>query len=103
MPGHAWLHLALHLAVPALIAGLWFRRRWRVALGLLLLGLLIDVDHLLAQPIYDPNRASLGFHPLHTWPAIAVYAALLLPRTTRLVGTGLLIHIALDAMDALLR
>lgn len=102
----AILHLLLHLAVPALVAWLWFRdpvksvgfkRAWL----LLLLGWLIDIDHLLADPIYSPDRCSIGFHPLHTAPAIAVYGALTLPRTTRLFGIGLLIHIALDAIDCL--
>ena len=103
----AILHLLLHLAVPALVAWLFFRdparsvgfkRAWL----LLLLGWVIDLDHLLADPIYAPDRCSIGFHPLHTAPAIAVYGALTLPRTTRLFGIGLLIHIALDAVDCLL-
>lgn len=75
-----------------------FRRAW----GLLLLGWLIDIDHLLADPIYAPGRCSIGFHPLHTAPAIALYGAVVVPRATRLVGMGLLIHIALDALDCLL-
>ena len=56
-------------------------------------------DHLLAEPIYAPDRCSIGFHPLHTAPAVAVYAGLLLPRRTRLFGIGLLLHIVLDAID----
>ena len=54
---------------------------------------------MLADPVYAPGRCSIGFHPLHTAPAIAVYTALLLPRRTRLFGIGLLVHIALDAID----
>jgi hypothetical protein len=53
----------------------------------------------LANPIYDPDRCSIGFHPLHSWPAIAAYAGLSLPSRTRLIGVGLLIHMALDALD----
>ena len=103
----AILHLLLHAAVPALVAwqlhrdsakSIRFRRAW----GLLLVGWLIDIDHLLADPVYGPGRRSIGFHPLHTAPAIAVYGAMTLPRATRLVGLGLLIHIALDALDCLL-
>ena len=103
----ALLHLLLHAAVPALVAWavyrgsgktIGFRRAW----GLLLLGWLIDIDHLLADPIYAPGRCSIGFHPLHTWPAIVVYAGLALPKKTRWFGIGLLIHIALDALDCLL-
>ena len=33
----------------------------------------VDLDHLLADPIFDPHRMSIGFHPLHSYPAIAVY------------------------------
>ena len=61
--------------------------------------MLVDVDHLLADPIYDPNRCSIGFHPLHTYVAIAAYVVLLLPRKSRLFALGLLIHMALDALD----
>ena len=61
--------------------------------------MLVDLDHLLAQPMYDPNRCSIGFHPLHTWPAILVYAGLTWPKKTRWIGVGLLIHMALDGLD----
>jgi len=59
----------------------------------------VDLDHLLASPIYDPNRCSIAFHPLHTWPAIAIYFALIFPKWTRLVGIGLVIHMVLDWVD----
>ena len=65
-------------------------------------GLLIDVDHLLADPVYDPNRCSIGFHPLHTALPIALYGLLLLHPKTRLVGIGLCIHIVLDIGDCYL-
>jgi len=59
----------------------------------------LGIAHLLADPIYAPNRCSIGFHPLHTAPAIAVYAGLCVPKKTRLFGIGLIIHIVLDAID----
>ena len=62
-------------------------------------GWVIDADHLLAKPIYVPNRCSIGFHPLHTTPAILIYGALLVAPPTRLLGLGLSLHIALDAAD----
>ena len=61
--------------------------------------MVVDFDHLLATPIYDPDRCSIGFHPLHTAPAIAIYVLLTLPKPTRLIGLGLLIHMALDWSD----
>lgn len=93
------LHLALHALVPLAVARLAYRARWVSAYLLMLAGWAIDIDHLQAEPIYAPDRCSIGFHALHTGPAMAVYAALLLPARTRLLGLGLLIHILLDAGD----
>lgn len=102
MGTRAILHLALHAGVPALVAWLFFRDRFGKAWLLMLLGWVIDLDHLLADPIYAPDRCSIGFHPLHTAPAIVAYGALSLPRRTRLFAIGLLIHVALDAVDCVL-
>ena len=95
------IHIALHFLTPLLIAGVFYTKKWLKSFGLLLCGLLIDVDHLLADPLYDPNRCSIGFHPLHTWFVIPIYAALLFHPKTRLVGLGLCIHIMLDISDCL--
>jgi Family of unknown function (DUF6122) len=93
------IHLALHLAVPLAIALACFRARWRSAFLIMIATMLVDLDHLLATPLYDPNRCSIGFHPLHTWPTMIVYVGLLVPKRTRLVGLGLVIHMALDGID----
>lgn len=61
--------------------------------------MLVDLDHLLANPIYDPNRCSIGFHPLHSYIAIGIYLALLFIPRLRLIGVGLVIHMALDYTD----
>lgn len=95
----AVIHLALHIIVPGVVAGLFYRRRWLHAWLWMLAGWLIDLDHLLADPIYAPGRCSIGFHPLHTMPAVALYSVMTIPMRTRLLGLGLLIHIALDALD----
>ena len=64
--------------------------------------MLIDLDHLLADPIFDPDRCSVGFHPLHSWPVVGAYViALFVPRF-RLAAVGLVIHIGLDGLDCLL-
>lgn len=96
------LHLVLHVVVPAAVALGWYRDRWLQAWLWMMAGWLIDLDHLLADPIYSPGRCSIGFHPLHTAPAIVAYALLTVPRRTRPLGVGLLIHIGLDALDCLL-
>ncbi|MDQ3618021.1 MAG: DUF6122 family protein [Pseudomonadota bacterium] len=98
----AIVHLLLHFAVPGMVAWLFFRDRFQRAWLLMLLGWVIDLDHLLADPVYAPDRCSIGFHPLHTAPAIVLYGALTIPKPTRLFGIGLLIHIALDALDCVL-
>jgi hypothetical protein len=92
-------HLVLHAVVPGAVAWFFFRAQWRRAWLIMLATMLVDLDHLLADPIYDPNRCGIGFHPLHTAPAIAAYVALSVLRATRLIGVGLLIHMALDAAD----
>lgn len=95
------VHILLHLAVPGVVARIGWRghfwRSWAIMVGTLI----IDLDHLLADPVYDPNRCSIGAHPLHDLWAIALYALLVVPKRTRLVGLGLVIHIALDAVDCL--
>lgn len=98
----AALHVVLHVAVPLAIAIAWRRDRWPSTWLVLLAGWLIDVDHLLADPVYAPGRCSIGFHPLHGPLAIAACVALLVPRRSRVFAVGLLIHIALDALDCLL-
>ena len=62
--------------------------------------MLVDLDHLLADPIYDPNRCSIGFHPLHSVVAIAGYVVLLaFKKPWRWLGIGLLMHMATDLLD----
>ena len=61
--------------------------------------MLVDLDHLLADPIYDVGRCSIGFHPLHQLPLMAIYLLLCCPQKTRYVGLGLTIHMALDSLD----
>ena len=95
----AVIHLGLHVAVPALVAWLLFRQQWLRAFLIMIATMIVDVDHLLATPLYDPTRCSIGFHPLHTLPAIVIYALLALPKNTRLIGVGLMIHMALDVID----
>ncbi len=61
--------------------------------------MLIDLDHLLATPIFSADRCSIGFHPLHSYYAIAFYVALLAIKNTRLIGIGLVLHIISDGVD----
>jgi hypothetical protein len=83
------------------VAGIAFRDRWKSAWLIMALTIVVDLDHLLANPIYDPNRCSIGFHPLHSYPAIVIYLVLTSITKTRLIGLGLLIHMALDGIDCI--
>ena len=93
------LHLGLHFFVPAFLVGLFYRNIWKTAYFVMIVTMLVDIDHLLADPIYNPNRCSIGFHPLHQIWFVALYVALCFVPKTKLVGLGLSVHMALDAID----
>ena len=93
------LHLALHVLIPALVAALFFRQRWLMAFLWMMATMLVDLDHLLAVPVYDPNRCSIGFHPLHEPWLFPLYLAMCFLPQVRLIGLGLVIHMALDSID----
>ena len=97
----AILHILLHVAIPGAVARLAFRDTWLTSWLIMTSAMIIDVDHLLATPIFDPNRCSIGFHPLHSNTAIIAYTLLLLVPKLRLLSLGLLIHVGLDALDCL--
>ena len=92
-------HLALHFIVPLLVAFLFFRENLKLSYLAMMLTMLVDFDHLLASPIYDANRCSIGFHPLHQYWFIAIYLVMSFFSKTRLIGVGLIIHMSLDALD----
>ena len=59
------LHIGLHFIVPLLVAYLFFTKNWKFAFLIMIATMVVDLDHLLADPIYSPTRCSIGFHPLH--------------------------------------
>lgn len=112
------VHIVLHVLVPVIVGCLFYKAHWKQAVLIMILTMLVDLDHLLANPVYDPGRCSIGFHPLHTLPAIVIYIFLFavplitglgkvkskaIPAKSKLhlVGLGLLIHMALDGIDCL--
>jgi|SRR5690606_1113423 len=96
------LHYGIHFLLPILIA-LWFYRDQRVRVALILLaGILLDLDHLWADPIFDSGRCSIGFHPLHSHWAILGYCLLPFFKHTRIIGLALILHIIADLLDCLL-
>ena len=94
-------HYGIHFIVPVLVALVFFKSNWKWATVIMIITMLIDLDHLLATPVFDPNRCSINFHPLHSYYAIAIYFILSLIKKTRILGLGLLIHILADSVDCL--
>jgi len=92
-------HYGCHIFIPLLVAFIFYKQTWKYAFLIMFAAMLIDLDHLLATPIFDPNRCSIGFHPLHSYFAILFYIFLLIPKKSRLVALGLVIHIFSDVVD----
>ena len=95
------IHMTLHFLVPFMVAKTVWKENWFSPFIIMALTIAVDFDHLLADPIFDPNRCGLGFHPLHSWPAIAVYLVAIFSSRLRIVALGLLIHMGLDGTDYL--
>ena len=95
------IHMILHFLVPFTVAKAGWRENWVRPFMIMALTMAVDFDHLLADSIFDPNRCSLGFHPLHSWPAITLYLTLMLSPRFRIPSLGLLIHMILDGTDCL--
>ena len=66
--------------------------------------ILIDLDHVFSNPIYDSDRCSLGIHPLHTiWAALFYCIMLFFPSSKlKAIGIGCLWHLCTDAIDCLI-
>jgi len=112
-------HILLHIVAPFAVARIFCRTHWKRAFAVMIMAMIVDLDHLLADPVYDPNRCSINTHPLHTLPAIGAYLALALaPRVLRRrstvatveslehpfqwiqwAGVGLVLHMGLDWLD----
>lgn len=94
-------HYSLHFLFPGVIAWVFFREKWKKAWLIMLATMLVDLDHLLASPIFDPDRCSIGFHPLHSYYAIGVYAIVAFFPSVRIIAIGLLLHMLTDYQDCL--
>lgn len=101
----AIIHYSCHFVVPALFVRFIYPKDKKWMIILVWATMLIDLDHLLATPIFDPHRCSIGFHPLHGWMAAIVYSALaFIPvMWIRVLGLGCLWHLATDLGDCFLR
>gem|GEM_PF-2959833 len=67
------VHYSFHFVFPLLLAFVFFKNRpWRTYF-ILIATMLVDLDHLWANPVFDSCRCSIGFHPLHSYWAIGIY------------------------------
>ena len=99
-----FIHYSLHFIFPLLIAFIFFRKNWKKVYLIMLLTMIVDLDHLIANPIFQADRCSINFHPLHTYYAIAVYIILIFFRKPlNIIGIGLLLHMLTDYIDSLLQ
>ena len=97
------IHYFFHFGMPLVVAYVFFRNDYKRVYLILLATMLVDLDHLLATPIFSPNRCSINFHPLHSYYAMAVYVAMLvLPKPYRVIGLGLLLHMLTDLNDCVM-
>lgn len=95
------LHLVLHVLVPALVTLIFYPRHSWAAFIRLMAGMVIDVDHIMADPFYDSERCSINYHLLHTPIPIIIYGALYFVPRLRILSVGLIIHIILDYLNCL--
>ena len=95
------VHYFLHFVFPGLIAFFFFRKTWKRTYLVFLLTMLVDLDHLLATPVFSPCRCSIGFHILHDWIAISAYVLMLFHPKLRVIAIGLLMHMGTDSIDCL--
>lgn len=96
------VHYGIHFFGPLIVALVFFKSKWQIAFLVMISTMLIDLDHLIATPIFDPNRCSINFHPLHSYFAIAIYFGMVFIKKYRILAIGLLLHILADGVDCLL-
>jgi hypothetical protein len=99
-----FVHYFLHFIFIGAIAYGYDKTRWKKYWLVLLATMLVDLDHLLATPIFHPGRCSIGFHVLHSQYMIPLYflgALLIKHRMLRLVMIGLAFHMITDFLDCL--
>lgn len=100
------MNLIIHLLAGVLLALTFKKCRSKEELKRMVLWFsianLIDIDHFLATPIYNPLRCGINFHPLHSWYMLPFYIGGLFHKKARYLSTGILIHLLLDSIDCIL-
>ncbi|MDN3595225.1 DUF6122 family protein [Zunongwangia endophytica] len=97
-------HYSMHFLAIGIIAYFFDKDHWKQNWIILALTMLVDIDHIFASPLFDPNRCGIGFHPLHSQFAIACYviaAVFLRKGIFKLIFIGLSFHMLTDFLDCL--
>ena len=98
------VHYSLHFVVIGAIAYFYDKKNWKRNWIILLSTMLVDVDHVFADPLFDPDRCGIGYHPLHSGIPILIYflgVIFIKNSIIRLIFIGLLFHMATDFIDCL--
>ena len=96
------IHYSLHFIIPLFIARIFFKDKWKTVYLIFICSMLVDLDHLLATPIFKENRCSINYHPLHSYIAIGLYSIGVFFKKTRVLCLALLFHMLTDYIDCLL-
>lgn len=97
-------HYFLHFIFIGAIAYWYDKKNWKRNWLILLATMVVDVDHVFADPLFDPDRCGIGYHPLHSYYAITAYILgvfFIKHYTLRLIFIGLLFHMITDFIDCL--
>lgn len=98
-----FIHYFLHFGFPLFISFVFYRKDWKRVYLILVATMLVDLDHLFANPIFQANRCSINFHFLHTYYAMLIYIGLLFfRRPFNIIGIGLLFHMLTDFIDCMM-
>lgn len=92
-------HYGMHLLVPGFFAYIFYRKQWKEVWLIFILTILVDLDHIVATPIFSATRCSINYHIFHSYIAITIYFMMLIPKKTRIIAIGLLFHMLTDWLD----
>lgn len=98
------VHYFLHFIAIGAIAYWYDKDNWKRNWLILLSTMLVDLDHVFADPLFDPDRCGIGFHPLHSAIPILAYflgSIFVKHKIIRLIFIGLLFHMFTDFIDCL--
>jgi len=98
------IHYTLHFIAIGVIAYWFDKKNWKQNWLILIATMLVDIDHVFANPLFDPNRCGIRYHPLHSELAILGYILgifLIKNKILKLIFIGLLFHMITDSIDCI--